>query len=503
MRTLLYLPVFIVCICSVAAAQISSDVPAEISLETSATKAGMEFMLRFLASDELRGRMTGEQGNDVAARFIAEAYRMYGVSEFEEAPGYLQPVPVKRYNPAESASVQIGSKTFTAPGQLLVMNGQEIQSEAEFIFAGHGLSGDWEGIDASGRIVVLEFGRPGQTAFRGYQQTMNEKLALAAEHGALAVIEFFNGSASFDQISAYQNRPRYILDDPETQSFEIPYLLIDNTGDVVRDELLRTNGNIRLHSTGHVHHSVSTHNVAGFVQGTDPGLNDEYIILMAHFDHIGVQRGPLARAMPDTVFNGARDNAMGTVALLSAARSIAANPTPRSVIFLAVTAEEVGLTGSRYYTRSPLVPLEQTVFVLNSDGAGYTDTSIVTVVGLDRTTAGDIIRGGTQQTGLEAIGDPVPQQNLFDRSDNVNFARLGIPAPTYSPGFRDFGPELMRTYHTVEDRPEDVDFEYLYRFSLGYVYAARGVASMQARPRWTEGDIYEEAYDELYGIEID
>jgi Zn-dependent M28 family amino/carboxypeptidase len=169
-------------------------------------------------------------------------------------------------------------------------------------------------------------------------------------------------------------------------------------------------------------------------------------------------------------------------------------------LLLACTGEEVGLLGSRYYAEHPLVPLNKTVFNLNIDGAGYNDTSIVTVIGLERTTAERDILDACKPFGLTAIQDPAPEQNLFDRSDNVSFARKGIPAPTFSPGFRAFDDAINKFYHQAADQAdEQFDFAYFHRFVKAFIHAARRIADNPSSPQWKSGDKYESIGKKLYG----
>ncbi|GAB5535424.1 MAG: hypothetical protein Rubg2KO_16730 [Rubricoccaceae bacterium] len=243
--------------------------------------------------------------------------------------------------------------------------------------------------------------------------------------------------------------------------------------------------------------SLTSRNVVGWIPGSDPELADEVVMLLAHYDHVGMGGSRVAEA--DSIFNGARDNGMGTVAVIAAARALAADPPRRPVLLFTPTAEEQGLIGSRYFAENPLVPLRDIVFALNVDTGGYSDTTIVTVVGLNRTTAQSLIEAGAAAAGLEAVLDPSPEQNLFDRSDNVAFARKGIPAPTFSPGFRAFSdPGVANYYHQVTDEVDDLDMAYLARFVTGYVEAARRIADAPERPRWVPGDSYEDEADKLY-----
>jgi Zn-dependent M28 family amino/carboxypeptidase len=240
-----------------------------------------------------------------------------------------------------------------------------------------------------------------------------------------------------------------------------------------------------------------TKNVIGVIEGSDPKLKNEYILLSAHYDHVGVKHDTNGE---DSIYNGARDNAIGVAAILGAAQSLAEAPAKRPILLLACTGEEKGLLGSKWYAEHPPVPLNQIVYNLNIDGGGYNDITKVSVMGLTRTSAEQQITSSAKAFGLDPIADPTPEQNLFDRSDNVSFAAKGIPAPTYGPGFTSFDDEILKYYHQVTDNAETLDFDYLAKFFLSYALLVRRVANMEVTPFWTPGDKYEEAGKKLYGI---
>src|SRR5690554_1398442 len=220
-------------------------------------------------------------------------------------------------------------------------------------------------------------------------------------------------------------------------------------------------------------------------------------MLSAHYDHIGVGA---PNADGDSIYNGARDNAVGTVALINAARYFSENPPKRSILLCAWTAEEKGLLGSFYFAENPLVPLNKIIYNLNIDNAGYNDTSIITVIGLGRTSADGLVEKAVSEVGLKAISDPSPEQGLYDRSDNVNFARKGIPAPTFSLGFTAFDEEIMKYYHQVPDQVDNFDLDYAMLYWKAYLLSADYIANADEQPIWVEGDKYEEAGKQLYGM---
>jgi Zn-dependent M28 family amino/carboxypeptidase len=192
---------------------------------------------------------------------------------------------------------------------------------------------------------------------------------------------------------------------------------------------------------------------------------------------------------------------MGVVALLSAAKALAAKPAVRPTLFLAVTAEEKGLLGSKYYVDNPLIPLEKTIFNLNNDGGGYNSTEHVAIIGYGRTGTDAQIQASVENLGLKVAENPMPDENLFDRSDNVNFALKGVPSIDYAPGALSFDVEVTKYYHQVPDEAGSIDYDYLLRFCQAYARAARLISDKENVPIWTEGDKYEAAGKRLYGKE--
>jgi Zn-dependent M28 family amino/carboxypeptidase len=254
-----------------------------------------------------------------------------------------------------------------------------------------------------------------------------------------------------------------------------------------------------LHTEGNKSVVVPAKNVMGLVQGTDAKLKEQYILLSAHYDHIGVTSQPKQTdGRSDSIYNGTRDNAIGVTAVMNAAKYFAKHPPKRSVIFVLFTGEEIGLLGSGYFAAHPPVPLNKIVYNLNCDNGGYNDTSVVTVVGLGRTSADDDIKKAASAYGVTAIPDPVPELNLFDRSDNVNFALHGIPSPTYSMGITSFDSVILKNYHQLSDELGTFNLDYGLKYVRSYILSASNVANNPEQPAWVKDDKYEAAWKKLY-----
>ena len=470
--------------------------------EFAISRAEVEGHTRFLASDELQGRRTGEPGNRTAARYIAEQFRMLGLKPAGDAGDYFQSIGFEQVKAASSAVLVVGRDTLRLGKELAVMSGGPTDASGEVVYAGYGLTdGDdgYKGRDVNGRIVIVQGGSPDAKGPGEIFRASAVKRKLATQKGAAALIELYSESIPWGFVNQYFSREQISLPAAATGSASVAHLWVNNANNQYK-QLKEAGQTATLRTSGRSRTSVPSANVAGIIEGADPKLKDEYVILSAHFDHIGVgKQGGSPYQPTDSIFNGARDNAMGTVAILEAAKALTRQRPKRSVLVLAFTGEEVGLLGSGYYAEHPLVPLKQTIFNLNIDGAGYNDTTIISVIGLERTGAKAEIEAGAKAFGLGVFAEPAPEQGLFDRSDNVSLAAKGIPAPTFSPGFKTFDEAIGKYYHQAIDNPESLDFNYVQRFCQAYAHAARLIADRPTRPQWSAGDKYEAAGKALYG----
>jgi Zn-dependent M28 family amino/carboxypeptidase len=224
-------------------------------------------------------------------------------------------------------------------------------------------------------------------------------------------------------------------------------------------------------------------------------LKEEYIICSAHYDHLGIGRQD---SEGDSIYNGARDNAIGVMSVLMAAENIARHPLKRSVIFVLFTGEEKGLLGSKWMSNHPPVDLGDIVFCLNSDGGGYNDTTIVTIIGARRINTYDVFDKACEVVNLIAFDGTDAAQSLFNSSDNIVFAQKGIPALTFSTGFRDMDTEIMKYYHQPSDEAETIDYNYLEKFSLAFGISLREIADSNDRFFWNDDDEFFPIGKKLY-----
>ena len=219
-------------------------------------------------------------------------------------------------------------------------------------------------------------------------------------------------------------------------------------------------------------------NVVGMLRGGDPQLRNEWIVVDAHYDHLGIG----TPVNGDSIYNGADDDASGTVAVLEIAKAMASGPTPkRSILFVATTGEEVGLIGTRWFIDHPPVPFANIVANLEIEMIGQPDSLAGGpgkgwLTGYERSTMGDELRAA----GVPIVPDPRPAQNFFQRSDNIAFARRGIPAHTLS-SFN-----LHADYHKVTDDISHIDFAHMTAVIQAAVKAVRLLAD-GPKIEWKEG----------------
>ncbi len=452
----------------------------------------------YIASDEMRGRNTGSPEILKAADYLAGQLESYGAQPVPGADGFFQPVPFRQKTPATSGSFSFAGRNFNLNDDFLVVDGKSGAYEAEVVYLEYGLEDDYDGADVKGKMVFAKAGDGTTADRRSILRLSRQKYELARSNGAAGLVEFYSSPATpWAQLGFTFNRVNLTLDSFEDKEI-IPHLWLKDL-DNSNQRFMRTRSVKRasLKIEGMTNELTKDKNILAVVEGTDPELKNEFIMFSAHYDHVGIGR---PNEEGDSIYNGTRDNAIGTVTVLSAAENIAKYPMKRSALFVMFTGEEKGLLGSRYLAENPIIPNDEIVFCWNSDNGGYNDITISTIIGLERTTASQYIKDANKAVGLEAIDDPAGEQGLFDRSDNVSFARKGIPAPTYSLGFRAFDDEINKYYHQPGDNPNTVDYDYLEKFFKSYVLASRMIGNAAERPFWVEGDKYYETGKKLYGL---
>jgi len=465
-------------------------------VETTVSKSDIEGHIYFLADDLLKGRETGTPENKIAASYLANSLRGYGVKPNPATNTYYQTVPMQEVTPPRRFTLSIAGAEYK---NKVVLQTSKMDFTGKAIYVGYGLEDDYNGKNVKEKIVLVQAGGPNSKDARAAFGLREKKAELAKKAGAIGIIEFINAAPQmWGYIDHNFNSKRMEIAETVNQASKenaFAYVWIQDENGTYAEALNSKNEvPIKMMMEGENRVKVTSQNVVGLVEGTDPKLKNEYIIYSAHYDHVGIGQPDESG---DTIYNGARDNAVGVTTVLNMAENMAKYPTKRSALFILFTGEEKGLLGSEYYVDNPIVPLDQMVYCFNSDNGGYNDTSIATIVGLTRTTAQQNIENATSTFGLKAIEDPAPEQGLFNRSDNVHFAKKGIPSPTFSLGFTNFS-DSAKHYHRPSDEADTLDYDYLLKFFRAYVLSGRNIANDTTTPFWVQGDSYEEAGKKLY-----
>ena len=448
----------------------------------------------FLASDEMRGRSAPSIEIDKSADYIASKFKSFGVMPVQDS--YFQPIPfcAADLNVEQCNFVLIKSgirhefaikENFTP-----LLNTGNGQVYGELIFAGYGITApeynydDYAGIDVKGRIVLVLKQEPRQndtvnSVFDGAKATKYSDLAYkirnAAEHGAaglLLVTDPLHNVAITAQghlwnslYSRGKARPVYYLcaeRDKVIPAVQINRDVINEIfGSVDSLRSLQRNIDENLRPLSFLVPEISvnlavsveknefpSNNVIGWIEGSDNQLKNEFVIIGAHYDHIGVTSKP--NHLNDSIMNGADDNASGTAAVMAVAKAFAASgkKPARSVVFMLFTAEERGLIGSNYYTKNPLFPLEKTVAMINLDMVGRNGNDTVFVIGQQYNPELAALVN-EEIPGSELIKDEMPV-DLYRSSDYYPFYKNGISAIGLTSG-------LHKDYHGVTDNPDKIN----------------------------------------------
>jgi len=488
-----------------------------------------------LAHDSMRGRETGSSGDRATIKYIADQFASFGLKPAGTA-GYLQPVQFRSRRVDESRSRLFIVRKADGVAEPIVL-GDEVtlgmraahaaHVDAPIVFVGFGLSvpevkyDDLAGLDLRGKVVLLVTGGPPSIPgplLAHYQSVRWDALKRAGAIGVLSIPNPRGMDIPWDRSKLTRTMPQMTLADSalsEASGAQITasinparaekwfsgsghtfaqLLAIADSGKQLPRFALPASIRADIASKTE---AVGSFNVAGLLQGSDPTLSKEFVVLTAHHDHVGVG----VPTKGDSIYNGAMDDASGIATLLETARAFkesGARPK-RSVVFLAVTAEEKGLLGSRYYARYPTVPAQSIVADVNVDmPLPLFPLHSVIAQGLDESDLGADLRRVAKPLNLRVLADPEPLRNAFIRSDQYSFIREGVPSISLKVGFDKDSPEhaivkrwRAERYHAPSDDLEQpIDRQSAADFNRLYLELVKAVADRPAKPQWNNDSFF-------------
>lgn len=507
-------------------------------------EAAIRAHMAFLADDLLEGRVAGSRGYDLAARYVASQFESIGLEPFGDKGTWLQSVPLvegQRVPLAATLLIESPTGSYAATPLEDFVPGVDFQNAdssvvAEVVFVGYGVTAPELGYDdfangtqLAGKIALVLSGAPpsfpsSKRAYYGSGLVKTENLATRGAVGVIststlvdekrtpwqrvlqqswvsgmrwldasgAVVNSFPGirvnasvnHATAEKLLAGGPQPLAAVlaaaEASKPQSFALP-----NRVSMSRKTALR---------------KLSSANVVGLLRGSHPRLRDEYLVFTAHLDHIG--RG--AAIAGDSIYNGAMDNASGVAVMIEAARQLVrgARRPKRSILFVALTAEEKGLLGAEYFATNPPVPVAQLIANINMDmPVTPADMAEFVAYGADHSSLGPIAKRAVRAEGRRLAPDPNPEEVIFVRSDQYAFVRAGIPALYIDNAFAATDPkidgvalvrEFMRKhYHQPsDDLSRPIDYGTLARLARINARIGREVGNARDRPQWNKGDFF-------------
>jgi len=432
--------------------------------------------IKVLSSDEFEGRAPATKGEELTVNYLTEQFRKAGAKPGNPDGTFIQRVPLVGIGASDvnvSFAVNGRAMPLGFPTNVVVWTKRfapEITVDnSEMIFVGYGVVApeyrwdDFKGVDVRGKTIVMLVNDPAvpdprdqskldERMFKGramtYYGRWTYKFEIAAEKGAAAaivihetgpagypwaVVEGSNSRENFDLRVPNKNTNRVQVEGWITieKAKELFAASGKNFDEMKRTAITREFKPVPLNATASFRfkntlRDVMSQNVIAKVEGSDPKLRDEYVIYTAHWDHLGRD----TQLSGDQIFNGARDNASGIASLIEISRAFAQmKPAPkRSVLFLAVTAEEKGLLGAKHYAAEPLYPIARTLANINMDSMNqWGRTRDITVIGMGQTTLDDTLRDAAAAHRRTLTPDAEPEKGRYFRSDHFEFSKRGVP----------------------------------------------------------------------------
>ena len=492
--------------------------------------------VQYLASDARQGRLPGTPGFEEATVYVENQFKAMGLKP-GAGTSYRQPVKLDSLRlDAEKSSVEIdagGKKTPLKLNEIAlsprVTPGPAV--DAPLVFIGYGLRlpvkhmDDYAGVDVKGKVVVFYNGAPArlQGPLRAYSRVATQRWKYLKAAGAIGMITIaaprLQGGPAPAPVATTGGaarpvfaRPTMVIADPELDG--LAGLRLNATVQTAAaDTLLAASGHTmaemqplidagkplpafdlkeKIHATTAIDKGtpIETQNVVGILEGSDPKLKSEYVVISAHLDHLGVGRP----VNGDAIYNGAMDNASGVASVIECAKILVAGPKPkRSYVFIALTGEEMGELGSAYFAAKPTVPKSQIVADLNMDMyLPLFPLRYIEVQGLGESTLGNDARAIGQLNDVEVQFEKQPEENRFIRSDQVNFVANGIPALAFKFGWTPDSPEMKtfndwvktRYHQPSDDLEQPIDKAAAAQFTSMLAQLATRVANAPTRPEW-------------------
>ena len=496
-----------------------------------------------LSSDKFEGRFPGTIGEELTVEYLSKTYKEMGLK-----PGNPDGTWVQK---ATMTGILSKTKTqFITEDERWVMKigkdivGNSFQTKpsvniknADVVFCGYGINApeygwnDFDNVDVKGKVIIvlvsdppiLENGKLDNSMFGGKAMTYYGRWSYKFEEGlrqgaagVLVVHETKPAGYPFGVLQGGYDGEQLTIDDPKKTPLGFQGWIPLQTA----ERLFKMSGldyheqksaaldkkfnaiNINAKFTSKMTNSVrrfDSNNIIAKYEGIDPALKDEYIIYTSHWDHLGKNNN----LDGDKIYNGANDNASGTGTIMAVAESFAnlAQGSKRSILFLAVTAEEQGLLGAKYYSINPLYPLEKTVAVINIDAMGntYGRTKDLIVVGKGNSELDQVLENAAAQDGKYLIPDAEPEKGFYYRSDHFAFAKQGVPALYVDGGLdfigkdKDYGYQKKEEYtnndyHSVSDEIKDNwDFSGMVEDSRILFRVGYAIGQNDNWPKWSEG----------------
>lgn len=513
--------------------------------------------IKDLSADEYEGRGPGTKGEELTVKYLTEQYQRLGLKPGNPDGTYVQKVPLVGFTGAPTASFTVKGKQidlkfpqdYVAVSRRLVPESKVENSD--MVFVGYGVVApeygwdDYKGLDVRGKTIVMLINDPqvpdpsdptklDDKMFKGkamtYYGRWTYKYEIAAQKGAAAAViihETAPAGYPYEVVSGSWSRENFDIQTPDKNmgraaveswiTTDRAKELFTATGqdfDALKKAALSKDfkpvaldakANMTVKNTIR---EINSNNVIGKLEGADPTLKNEYVIYTAHWDHLG--RDPNLKG--DQIYNGALDNASGVATMLEIAEAFTklATPPKRSILFLAVTAEEKGLLGAKYYAENPLYPLNKTLANINKDGVNqWGRTTDITMVGDDNSTLVDLLREAANAQHRAVNPDPESEKGFYYRSDHFEFAKQGVPALYTDAGINYEGKDAAfskkkrdeytdNDYHKVSDEIKpDWDLTGAIDDAQLLMMIGYRVAQGDKYPEWKAGSEFKAKRDEM------